>query len=130
MSCFWATFRLLFSNKLIFHNKNNVDSLNINVLYEFRHFLNESFMKFWLIKQIIVFSSFINGFSTGTLQKFSDRDSKRRHISYRSVISKYRHFPRNIDSLGDRAKKRFLRQKSIFIKWSQNIVILPEILIV
>ena len=43
---------------------------------------------------------------------------------------KYRHFPRNIESLGDRAKKRLFKQKSIFSKWTQNSVLFPEILIV
>ena len=46
------------------------------------------------------------------------------------VVSKYRNFPRNIDGLGDRAKKQFFRQKSIFSRWSQNIAISPEILVV
>ena len=31
--------------------------------------------------------------------------------SIKNIFSKYRHFPRNIDSLGDRAKKRLFRQK-------------------
>ena len=31
------------------------------------------------------------------------------------MISKYRAFPRNIDGIGDRAKKQFFRQKSILI---------------
>ena len=30
------------------------------------------------------------------------------------LISKYASFARNVDDLGDRAKKRFFRQKSIF----------------
>ena len=32
------------------------------------------------------------------------------------MISKYRNFLRNIDSLGDRDKKQFIRQKSILSK--------------
>ena len=36
------------------------------------------------------------------------------------MISKYRHFPRNIDSLGDRAKKRnaFQEEYKAFAKYS------------
>ena len=36
------------------------------------------------------------------------------------VITKYRHFPRNIDSLGITVKKRFFRQKSVLISVITN----------
>ena len=46
------------------------------------------------------------------------------------MISKYRCFCRNVDSLEDKGKKRFFWQKYIFSRWSQNIVVFAEMLIV
>ena len=45
------------------------------------------------------------------------------------MIFKYRPFPRNIDSLGDRGKNNFLG-KNQFFEGDLNNVLFPEILIV
>ena len=39
------------------------------------------------------------------------------------MISKYRPFPQNTDSLGDGAQKQFFRQKSILSNGCHNIVL-------
>ena len=50
-------------------------------------------------------------------------------IDFFKLISKEPNFPLNIDHLGDTTKKLIFRQKSIFSKWSQNIVFFaPEML--
>ena len=50
------------------------------------------------------------------------------NINFFKVISKYRNFARNVDSLGNRAKNRFFGKKNnIFLKLCLNIVIFPEV---